>query len=78
MSRGIMMDPAQPFSKRHGFRGEPKEITVREDAPDALRYFVVQTAIELGALPQLRAQGFMPGAAEDAGRIQLERIPEYF
>ena len=46
-----MMDPAQPFSKRHGFRGEPKEITVREDAPESLRYFVVQTAIDSGLYP---------------------------
>ena len=46
-----MMDPAQPFSKRHGFRSEPKEITVREDAPEPLRYFVVQTAIDLGLGP---------------------------
>ena len=72
-----MMAPADPFSKRHGFRGDPKEIAVREDAPESLRYFVVQTAIELGALPQLRAPGLMPGAAENARRIQLERIPEY-
>ncbi len=45
------MPLAQPFSKRQGFRGNPKEITVREDAPDALRYFVLQTAIDLGWRP---------------------------
>ena len=67
-----MMAPAQPFSKRHGFRSGAKEITVREDAPDELRYFVVQTAIELGAISQLRAPGLMPGAAKNTGRVQLE------
>ena len=46
-----MMAPAQPFSKRHGFRVSPKEITVREDAPDSLRYFVLQTAVDLGWRP---------------------------
>jgi hypothetical protein len=46
-----MMAPMPPFSKRHGFRGEPKEITVREDAPESLRYFVVQTAIDGGLSP---------------------------
>ena len=46
-----LMAPAQPFSKRHGFRGDPKEITVREDAPEPLRYFVVQTAIDSGLSP---------------------------
>ena len=72
-----LMAPAQPFSKRHGFRGDPKEITVREDAPEPLRYFVVQTAIELGAFTQLPAPALMPGAADDARPVQLERIPEY-
>jgi hypothetical protein len=42
---------AQPFSKRHGFSGGPKEITVREDAPETLRYFVLQTAADLGWQP---------------------------
>jgi hypothetical protein len=42
---------AQPFSKRNRFRSSPKEITIREDAPDNLRYFVVQTAIDLGFYP---------------------------
>ena len=46
-----MMPLAQPFSKRHGFRSAPKDITVREDAPEALRYFVLQTAIDLGWKP---------------------------
>lgn len=46
-----MMAPAQPFSKRHGFRVSPKEITVREDAPNSLRYFVLQTAVDLGWRP---------------------------
>jgi AbiJ N-terminal domain 4 len=41
----------QPFSKRNRFGGGPKEITVREDAPENLRYFVLQTAIDLGWEP---------------------------
>ena len=45
------MPLAQPFSKRHGFRGSPKEITVREDSPEAMRYFVLQTAVDLGWRP---------------------------
>jgi hypothetical protein len=36
-----------PFSKRHGF-SRPKEITIREDAPENLRSFVLQTARSLG------------------------------
>ena len=51
-----MMAPAQSFSQRHGFCTDPKEITVREDAPEALRYFVVQTAIDLWLSP-----GFLRG-----------------
>jgi hypothetical protein len=45
------MASLEPFSKRQGFRSDPKEITVREDAPEPLRYFVVQTAIDLGLGP---------------------------
>jgi len=40
----------QPFSKRNRYAG-PKEITIREAAPENLRYFVVQTAIDLGWRP---------------------------
>ena len=36
----------QPFSKRNRYR-KPKEITVREGAPENLRYFVLQTAKDL-------------------------------
>jgi hypothetical protein len=41
----------QPFSKRNRFAG-PKEITIREAAPENLRYFVVQTTIDLGWQPR--------------------------
>jgi AbiJ N-terminal domain 4 len=41
----------QPFSKRHHYSGAAKEITVREDAPENLRYFTLQTAIDLGWAP---------------------------
>jgi hypothetical protein len=40
----------QPFSKRNRFAG-PKEITIREAAPENLRYFVVQTTMDLGWRP---------------------------
>jgi AbiJ N-terminal domain 4 len=40
----------QPFSKRHGFSSGAKEITIREDAPENLRYAVLQTPIDLDSL----------------------------
>jgi hypothetical protein len=41
------MQIEQPFSKRNRY-STPKEITLREVAPENLRYFVVQTAKDLG------------------------------
>src|ERR1700735_172755 len=41
------MSLEQPFSKRHRYSGGPKEISVREDAPKNLRYFMLETAVEL-------------------------------
>ena len=38
----------QPFSKRHRYSGGSKEITIREDAPENLRYFMLETVVELG------------------------------
>ncbi len=38
------------FSRRHQY-SEPKEITVREDAPEPLRVTVLETMIELGWAP---------------------------
>jgi hypothetical protein len=40
----------QPFSKRNRL-GSAKEITIREDAPDSLRYFVLDTARQLEYAP---------------------------
>jgi hypothetical protein len=40
----------QSFSSRHGFN-PAKDITIREDAPENLRYFVMQTAAYLGYRP---------------------------
>jgi hypothetical protein len=37
------MPPSPPFSKRRGFTSQPKEITIREDAPKNLRTFVLLT-----------------------------------
>jgi hypothetical protein len=33
-----MPPPVQPFSKRHGYIGQTKEITIRDDAPKDLRF----------------------------------------
>jgi hypothetical protein len=45
----------QPFSKRNRYSGAAKEIAFREDAPENLRYFALQTAIDLDFGPcQLR------------------------
>jgi AbiJ N-terminal domain 4 len=46
-----MPPPNQPFSKRKGYSAEPKEITIREEAPENLRYCVLQVAIDLGWNP---------------------------
>lgn len=35
--------PSQPFSKRQGYSSQPKEITIREEAPKNLRSFVLRT-----------------------------------
>lgn len=45
-----MMAPEQPFSTRQGF-SRAKDITIREDAPENLRSFVVQAAEHLGWWP---------------------------
>lgn len=45
------MAPQEPFSKRHRYVSPTKEITIREDAPENLRYFVLQTTIDLGWSP---------------------------
>lgn len=41
----------KPFSKRYGYKSQPKEITVWEDAPENLRHFVLDTAVEMGFGP---------------------------
>jgi hypothetical protein len=47
------MPPQQPFSKRRGYIGQPKENTIWEDAPESLRYCVLETASELGWEPSV-------------------------
>jgi len=47
------MGPRQPFSSRHGYSGGAKEITVREDAPEDLRFFVLETARHLECGPKV-------------------------
>lgn len=44
---------AQPFSKRNRYSGAAKEITIREDAPENLRYIVLRIAVDLGFTPTL-------------------------
>jgi hypothetical protein len=39
------------FSERHGYRGAEPEITIREDAPDNLRYAVLRIAADSGLTP---------------------------
>ena len=41
----------QPFSKRNRYSTGAKEITIREGAPENLRYFVLETASELDWTP---------------------------
>lgn len=41
------MSSGQSFSKRNQFAGAAKEITIREDAPEGLRFAVLETAREL-------------------------------
>ncbi len=43
----IVMALEQPFSKRHRYSGGAKEITIREAAPESLRYFMLETSVEL-------------------------------
>jgi hypothetical protein len=45
------MEKKPPFSKRQGYLGSSKEITIREDAPENLRYFILHTARSLGLTP---------------------------
>lgn len=39
------------FSQRHGYSGNAKEITIREDAPDSIRFVAIDTASRLGLSP---------------------------
>lgn len=43
---------AGSFSDRHGYRGPDEEITIREDAPDGLRFAVLAIAKEAGLGPK--------------------------
>jgi hypothetical protein len=40
------------FSERQGYRGNETDITVREDAPEDLRYALPQIAMNLGMVPK--------------------------
>lgn len=39
------------FSERYGYSSKSKEITTREGAPESLRYFVLETARDVGCEP---------------------------
>jgi hypothetical protein len=43
--------PKKPFSKRYGYKSQPKEIAVWEDAPENLRHFVLDLTLEIGYGP---------------------------
>jgi hypothetical protein len=43
---------AQNFSERHGYKGAEPEITIREDAPDDLRYAIAEIARRAGMEPR--------------------------
>jgi AbiJ N-terminal domain 4 len=43
--------PKGLFSRRYGYAGQPQEITVREEAPEKLRFFVLNEATERGLKP---------------------------
>src|SRR5882724_8057925 len=47
----MVMALEQPFSKRHRYSSGAKEITIREDAPENLRYIVLRMAVDLGFRP---------------------------
>jgi hypothetical protein len=53
------MPRPQSFSSRHSYAGAAKEITVREDAPENLRFVVMETARELdfGPVPLRQVLG---------------------
>jgi hypothetical protein len=40
------------FLRRQGYTGQAREITVREDAPESLRFFVLNKTEELGLRPE--------------------------
>ena len=45
------MPPQQPFSNRHRYAAAAREITIREDAPENLRYYAVDAAHNLEWAP---------------------------
>jgi hypothetical protein len=49
----MLMALGQPFSKRNRYSSGAKEITIREDAPENLRYIVLRIAVDLGFRPAL-------------------------
>ena len=46
--------PKKPFSKRHGFKRDAKEITIWEDAPESLRHFVIDKLNEIWSPSSIR------------------------
>jgi hypothetical protein len=44
----MTIDPGSSFSERHGYRQPDAEITIREDAPDAIRIGLIQLAHAAG------------------------------
>lgn len=67
---------SQNFSDRYGFKPAEPEITIREDAPDDLRFAIAQIAVRRnGAEPHSRCGLHRPICG--ARPQQLVRIPEH-
>ena len=67
--------PRATFSKRHGFRSEPKEITVREDAPSRCAILWCRQQSTWGLAPA--SCGGSCRVLRTTPTVQLQRIPEY-
>src|ERR1039458_8357427 len=47
----LLTAPSSRFRSAIGYRSQPKDITVWEDAPESLRAFVLDTEVEMGYRP---------------------------
>ena len=68
---------AENFSDRYGYRRADAEITIREDAPDGLRFAVLAIAKKAGLGPTSMREIILPGASRTARSQQLVGLPKY-